>query len=346
MKVNFTGDIGIFRSFERLGKDPFRETELPGADLNIGNFEFIIHKNRPKFFYDVQDHYSCSYNYFESLDAGKFGGLGLANNHCLDYGSEGVSDTLELLNRKGVRAFGYGSRQGYHAGEFEIDGIRVCIIACVKAGRWSRGKHGFGPDPYDADAILNEIPECKKLCDHVIIYPHWGTELLEIPDQDDVINARKFIDAGASAVIGHHPHICQGIEKYGNGLIAYSLGSFIYIPEDELGYRGGNENRNISVVLNVDFSKDSIRGYTAYYYRYDPASKLPGLRSPGEVSEYASFLNSNIHNREAYNKQLKSVLLKREFHSFLQRFRKNPLATLVNYLKLLNPRNLKKLFSS
>jgi hypothetical protein len=98
--------------------------------------------------------------------------------------------------------------------------------------------------------------------------------------------------------------------------------------------------------LNVDFSKDSIRGYTAYYYRYDPASKLPGLRSPGEVSEYASFLNSNIHNREAYNKQLKSVLLKREFHSFLQRFRKNPLATLVNCLKLLNPRNLKKLFSS
>ena len=57
-------------------------------------------------------------------------------------------------------------------------------------------------------------------------------------------------------------------------------------------------------------------GYTAYYYRYDPVSRLPKLLTAGEASDYAHFLNSNISNREAYRRQLRNVLLRREFRSF------------------------------
>ena len=196
LNVNFTGDIGLFRAFEKSDIDPFNDTELPGSDLNIGNFEFIIHDNRPAFFYDVQSHYSCGYAFLQKLNVGRFAGLGLANNHCLDYGPDGITDTLTVLKEQGVQTFGYGNDSGYHVGLFERKGIRLCIIACVKQGRWSRDKHGFGPDPYDAGAIIEEIRIRENTCDHVIVYPHWGTELVEIPDGQDVINARKFIEAG------------------------------------------------------------------------------------------------------------------------------------------------------
>ena len=67
---------------------------------------------------------------------------------------------------------------------------------------------------------------------YVVIILHWGTELATAPDRGQVAFAHACIDSGADAVIGHHPHVLQGIERYGRGVIAYSLGNFIF---------GGNE---------------------------------------------------------------------------------------------------------
>ncbi len=346
MKVNFVGDIGIFKKYEVLGIDPVQHVVLPESDLTIGNFEFIVANNRAKFFYDVRENYSCSAAFFETVNIGRFDGLGMANNHSLDYGFEGAEDTMTLLRKKGVTVFGFSTGTGFTTGVFEKQGIRLSIIACVKAGRWSKEKHGFGPDSYDPEKICREIAVQRKTSDHVVVFPHWGTELIEIPDQEDIENARQFIDSGASAVIGHHPHISQGIETYSNGLIAYSLGSFIYIPEEELGYSKKNINREISICLTVNFSKNRITAFNPSYYRYDAETKVPVLQSGSFVENYANFLNKNISNRDSYRKQLRSVLLKREWRSFLLRFREKPFATVYAYIGFLNPKKIKKLFSS
>jgi len=62
----------------------------------------------------------------------------------------------------------------------------------------------------------------------VVVILHWGTELAEAPDHAQRAFARALIDAGVDAVIGHHPHVLQGIEKYRNGVIVYSLGNFVF----------------------------------------------------------------------------------------------------------------------
>ncbi len=346
MTINFLGDIGLFKRYEDLGIDPFREVELPPADLSVGNFEFMVPDNRDPRFYDIQKQYSCSPAYLKSLDAGRIGGLNLANNHCLDYGPEGVRDTIAILKDKGVTIFGYSSAPGYNAGQFELGDIRVAIIGCVKPGRWSRGENGSGPDPYDAEKICLEIGKLRKTFNHIIVFPHWGTELVEVPGYIDTVNARMFIEKGASAVIGHHPHIVQGVEPYRGGIIAYSLGSFIYIPEDELGYNSTDRNRDISLCLNIRFGKDKIEGFEAIYYRYNAVRKVPERVDNKEVMDYTRFLNNNIHNRKLYRKQVRSRLLKREIRSFFKRFRTKPFATLYNYAGLLRPGKIKKLISS
>ena len=346
MKVNFLGDIGLFRKFEVVNIDPFLEISLPGADFSIGNFEFMVPENRQPFFYDVRENYSCSPAYLRSLSMSSFRGMSLANNHCLDYGPEGLKYTARLLEEHGITVFGYSPRPGYHTAAFTEGDVSLGVIGFVKHGRWNREKHGFGPDPYDPEEICRTVRAMKETFHHVIVFPHWGTELVEIPNQADVVAARSFIDAGASAVIGHHPHICQGIEEYGGGVIAYSLGSFIYIPEEELGYSKKDLNRDISICLTVDLAKDKRITYKASYYRYNPETLVPRPIAREEVRDYAGFLNRNIENSSLYRKQLKAVLLRREIRSFFQRFKEKPLVTMYNYAGLLNPKKVIKHFSS
>jgi poly-gamma-glutamate synthesis protein (capsule biosynthesis protein) len=343
MKINFLGDIGLFKRYEDQNIDPFDHVWLPESDLNIGNFEFIIPLSGKKFFYDVQDKYTCSFGYLEKLRIRRFNGFGLANNHCLDYGLEGTLDTIDQLNKLGISVFGFSKDPGYSIGTFESDGIRIGIIACVKQGRWSKENFGYGPDTYDADFICNLIKENLKNFNHIVVFPHWGTELLEVPDLKDTENAKIFIDTGASAVIGHHPHVSQGIERYKNGLIAYSLGSFIYIHEDELGYIRNNKSRNISICLNVEFSENRITGYQGYYYRYNPCIMIPELVDDVLIKKYAEFLDTNIYNQKLYKKQVRNVLLKREIFSFWGRFKQNPISTMMNYFRVISPKNIRKI---
>jgi len=331
MKFNFVGDIGIFKKFENLGIDPFKQICLPESDLNIGNFEFVIHKNRNKFFYDVQENYSCSADYFKGLNAGIFHGFGLANNHIMDYGLAGVEDLIELLSCFNLQTFGFSKNKDYSIGNYAHNGIRTGIIACVKKGRWSKDIHGYGPDTYDVREIINLIRTLKNELDHIIIFPHWGTELVSVPAKHDIVNARKFIDAGATAVIGHHPHVIQGVEEYKSGLIAYSLGSFIYMHEEELGYSSGNTNRYISLCLNLELNKTSIINYKCQYYKYNNLSKLPEKIESETNKVYINYVNNNIHNYKVYNIEKRKVLLKREINSFWIRLKINPLQTFKHY---------------
>lgn len=333
--LNFIGDIGLFRTYEEMNIDPFLKVSFPKADIQIANFEFIIHRNRSKAFFDVQEHYSCRFDYFKNLATEKIDIYGLANNHCLDYGLEGAQDSIDALTQKGSMTFGFGkSTDTFHPAFFQKNGISFCLIGFVKPGRWSRAHFGYGPDPYETKNIINLITKYKSLVHHVIIIPHWGTELVDIPNPNDVINAQRFIDAGASLVVGHHPHVPQGVEHYKNGIIAYSLGSFIYIPGEELGYTE-NPCRDFSHILNITFSRNEIETYKVHPYQLNNLSKLP---EPIDIEKYQlllKYLNDQIHNSASYYRQKSTVLLHRELSSFKERFNSNPQGTIRHYTNYL-----------
>ncbi|MDO6604346.1 CapA family protein [Arenibacter palladensis] len=344
VRINFVGDVALFNVFEEKGIDPFKEVILPDSDYNIGNFEFIIPKNREKYFFDVSNNYKIGYKYFKQLNLDIFSAFSLANNHCMDYGVDGANDVIAVLNEKGIANFGFGSKE-FNLLKFTIQGISFAVLSFVKQGRWSRSnQQPIGPDSYKVGNIISEIKGLKQSHHHVIVFPHWGTELVDVPDPKDVIIARSFVDAGATAVIGHHPHIIQGIEIYNNGLIAYSLGSFIYVPEKESGFKSNQDkNRNYSICLNVSFDKGKILAFEDHSYLYNMKQLMPMPVKKEIISDYLKTINASIGDESLYKKRIREVLLKREIIAFFERFKESPFKTIKHYFGYIKIGHLKKI---
>lgn len=344
-KLNFVGDIALFNIYEEKQIDPFVEIILPESDFNVGNFEFIIPNNRDKNFFDVSELYKISYEYFKSLAYNRFHLFSLANNHCLDYGEEGLQDVINAFQEKSVDFVGIGLNN-FNSVSRNINGVIISFISFVKKGRWSRNNNvKLAPDSYLMKEIIQEIKNLKRKSDHVIVFPHWGTELVDVPALEDVKNARKMIDAGATSIIGHHPHIIQGVEKYKKGFIAYSLGSFIYYPRQELGFVKSHSNkRNYSICLNLELSKREINNLEIVFYELDYF--LPKkVKGNNKIKPYFSEITSYIGQKKIYNQRLRKQLLKREVKSFFLRLKDNPYRTIIHYLNYIKLSHFKRLIS-
>lgn len=135
----------------------------------------------------------------------------IANNHINDYGKKGKAHTIDALNEYEILSFGENDSK-----IVEIKGVKLGLIGW---GLWVEGQ---------VKTIVQEIERLKLLCDLVIVYYHGGTEGIHNPDEYKVNGSRRFIEAGASLVVGSHPHVLQPIEEYKGRHIVYSLGNFVY----------------------------------------------------------------------------------------------------------------------
>lgn len=343
VSINFVGDVALFKVYEQNNCDPFSNIKLPDSLFNVANFEFPIPcDGATKKFYDVDENYRVSDSFSRQLNIKVFDLYSLANNHILDYGVDGIACTIEKITSVGSKCFGVG-KEKFNPLVCEIGGLRFVFVAFVKSGRWDRAVGEVGPDPYNMEGLIELIEAYKANHDHIVVFPHWGTELVDTPDPLDVVNARKLIDAGASCVIGHHPHISQGIETYKGGIIAYSLGSFIYLPDFEKGNTDRAPERDISICLSVEFSKKVVIKHTPYKYMLDRAQLIPVCKGDFRNDVTYSSLCSNIGNKRRYSQKVRTVLIRRELVSFVFRFKSDPFRATVHYLKYIKLKHLKKI---
>ncbi len=168
-----------------------------------------------------------------ALKAGNFHAVTLANNHMMDYGQVALEDTLNALDKLNIAHTGAGMNQATASQPIILNTsnwIKVAILSysfTYPEIFWATAKR-----PGVAHAlpknICAAIKEAKTRAHHVVVTFHWGREMESYPSGYQITVARQCIDAGASMVIGHHPHVLQGIEVYRGGLIAYSLGNFAF----------------------------------------------------------------------------------------------------------------------
>lgn len=159
-------------------------------------------------------------SYVNILKSGNIEAVSIANNHSEDYFEEGMKDTKFILEENNINYFGLGEQSIVDA-----NGIKVGLL----------GYNGWPSNYTEANlnSMKNDIDELKKEADIVAVYFHWGIELEYTPNQVQKNFAHDAIDFGSDIVIGSHPHVIQGIEKYNEKYIAYSLGNFCF---------GGNKN--------------------------------------------------------------------------------------------------------
>ncbi|MBP9889356.1 MAG: CapA family protein [Leptospiraceae bacterium] len=174
----------------------------------------------------------------------------LGNNHSMDYGKKGLEDTLENLKKENILFVGMGKnlKEAFLPNQIKIRNQSINIISVSNIGESrlfaTETKPGVAPLQINRlKKILNEKENQDKI---QLLSTHWGVEYSPEPTKQQIKQAHDLINLGFSAVIGHHPHIPQGIEKYKDGIIIYSLGNFLF------GSRNQYLNHNIAVMLHFE----------------------------------------------------------------------------------------------
>jgi len=236
--VNAVGDIMLSGSrsavFKQKGFDfPFAATTriLREADITVGNLENPVARGGAEF-RGKKFRFRADPAMVPALSRAGFTLLTLANNHILDYGSTALQETFEHLERSGIGFVGAGNNLDAARREkvITVKGKRIAFLAysLTQPEEFYATDSRPGTAPGYAAHYLADIARARTAADHVIVSFHWGGEGVETlrPYQKSV--AHRAIDAGANVVLGHHPHLLQGIERYRNGLILYSLGNFAF----------------------------------------------------------------------------------------------------------------------
>jgi poly-gamma-glutamate synthesis protein (capsule biosynthesis protein) len=158
-----------------------------------------------------------------------------ANNHAFDYGLKGLKETIDFLEDQRIAFVGTSrsEEEVFAPRVIEHNGIRLAVLAYTQfvnqQGEW-KGRISL----YDELRARKEIDLARRQAEFVIISFHGGREYVDLPPEATLRQMRWFIDAGADAVWGHHPHVPQGIELYKGKLLFYSLGNFVfYQPQHE-----------------------------------------------------------------------------------------------------------------
>ncbi len=167
----------------------------------------------------------------------------LANNHILDFGPEGLLDSLDALDEAGILHVGGGKdlEQAKRPEFIEVKGRTIGFLGTSRVymdAGWAAGPDHPGVfSTYDSRQAVEAIREARELCDYLVVYVHWGVERETTPKEYQRVMGREYIDAGADLVIGSHPHVLQSLEYYEGKPIVYSLGNFVFgssIPNTEL----------------------------------------------------------------------------------------------------------------
>jgi poly-gamma-glutamate capsule biosynthesis protein CapA/YwtB (metallophosphatase superfamily) len=237
VKLAAAGDIQLGRGMreiisQRGGDYPFHATAgiLRRADITFGNLECALSRDAtplPKRFSFKADPARAG-----DLATAGFDVLSLANNHSLDCGRGALAETLAALRQNHISPVGAGADA--KAAEapviLERNDIKIAFLArsmVPTEGIIYREDAPTGAS-FDAEEILGAIRAARKQADIVIVSLHWGIEYARQPQEEQRRLAHQMIDAGASLIIGHHPHTPQPLEWYRGGVIAYSLGNFVF----------------------------------------------------------------------------------------------------------------------
>lgn len=167
--------------------------------------------------------------------------VNLANNHMMDFGEKGLEQTISNLN--GVICFGAGNTfdKAYECKYIDISGKRIALLAFAEAqfgvlAEENSDTAGFAW--FDHPQARAVVARSKQKADYVIVQVHAGLEMVDVPLPELRARYREFIEIGADLVIGHHPHVIQGLERHMGKDIYYSLGNFymdMFFDQDKSG---------------------------------------------------------------------------------------------------------------
>ena len=214
---------------------PFLETAevLRQADLTFGNLESPFGFECPPI--DEGFIFCADQRSVVGLTYAGFDVLSLANNHALNQGQDGLELSKEILQENGIANASFGEST-----VVEVKGLKIGFVM------FDDTSNGVAVEDVQA-----KVKQLAQEADVVAASFHWGVEYVAQPNAGQEELARAAIDAGASLVLGHHPHWVQTIEEYNGGLIYYSLGNFVF---DQMW----SEETKTGMVAEIELTSEGV----------------------------------------------------------------------------------------
>ena len=241
-ELQFVGDVSFAGKRHRKqddiagSKNPFRymKSVFARADLVVANGEGLLTNAPPEAYGHSRLNIAASPQWAVTYRAAGIDLVGLANNHTWDGGTQGLIENRRNLLRTGVAVYGAGPSPAEATKPYRINDGTRCRVAIVPATLKSNrpARRGASAAYYRGEKGLERLAaRIQALVGEgcfVVVSVHWGKEGVHNPPGRVVRAAHRMVDAGADVVIGHHPHVLQGVEFYKGKPIAYSLGNFVF----------------------------------------------------------------------------------------------------------------------
>ncbi|MFC1712120.1 CapA family protein [Candidatus Poribacteria bacterium] len=315
-----------FDVFEFVG-DILRE-----SDLAIGNLEAPLSKTT------IHQGFAAlemrgEPEWADFLAAAGFSVLSVANNHTFQHGMDAWENTVRALRERSIRVIGIKGEQPIVV---ECKGIEIALLEySLRPRQYLRQEES--PNAIatleDLESIEAEVRKASALGEIVVVSLHWGKDYTRRPSVRQVQFAHSLIDAGATVIIGHHPHVLQGVEFGSNFAIAYSLGNFVF----DMCQKRARQ----SAILCADVGKNSVRSELVPVYIDTDGRPHP---VDGEQSESLlrtiDQLNSMIPSTEIPI-ETDEVSFSMEVERSLKEFRRKSMAWFVRSWYRYPPRCLK-----
>lgn len=240
--IAFAGDIYVERSLAtRLEEDPNGfvgpfAALLGDADLAIGNLEAALVEDGTPLAKEFT--FAAPPAVLDALRQGGFDVLSVANNHGMDYGADGLEQTLAIKRSQQdgiVIGVGGDEDEAFAPYVAEVEGQTVAVIAATQVidadliSSWTATEDQGGiASAKRVDRLVEEVESVRATADTVIVYLHWGIETDTCPSDSQQELAQTLADAGADLVVGGHAHRVQGGGRLGTTFVGYGLGNFLF----------------------------------------------------------------------------------------------------------------------
>jgi poly-gamma-glutamate synthesis protein (capsule biosynthesis protein) len=246
--INAVGDIMLggrwAATIRKTGYDaPFRgvAAELKEGDLSIANLESPVARGGNEFS-GKKFRFRAESEVAGALRRSGINLVTLANNHSMDFGEQALLETMENLKSAGVAWIGAGENlaEARKMALYTIKGKKIAFLgySLTQPLEFFAGKNRPGTTPGFEKIYIEDIHRARLVADYVIVSFHWGTEGTSNIQPYQRTVAHKAIDAGADVIIGHHPHVLRGIERYKTGIVFYSLGNFTFASKSKTAEAG------------------------------------------------------------------------------------------------------------
>ncbi len=312
-QIVITGDWAPIRRFARVIEDDAEAVYgdlLPlirQADLRITNLECPLTLSETPILKSGSVLKGIPEN-IKGLTTVPFDIVTMANNHVFDYGTEAFIETTALLDTNGIARVGAGMHgvEAFRPLIKTINGINIAIVNFSEGEDLTAAGEKPGVAGWEVERMAGIIAEIKSRVHAVVAICHCGVEYIPFPPPYVANAMQRIADAGADLVIGHHPHVPQGVQIHNGVPICYSLGNFVFFQETDLHFR------KVGHLIKADLNRKGLTNIAIVPYEIQN-DRLARLTE----EKFNSFMESmqDISAPLTENTQIEAA-----WHGFLSRY--------------------------